>query len=326
MNEMCLQRSEPMEYQSIDLARELSITSIFTVHYFEYSKSFVFTGERHDFWELVCVDSGTVIIQADEHEEILHKGDMIFHKPNEFHALRADGISSPSLFVISFSCNSECMKFFENRRVKINQTEHFYLGQILAEAQHAFSTDLHHPFINRLERRKQQTFGSEQILSMTIELMLLSIYRRYNTIGSGFLFETSDQSFHPATHRNHAELIQQVEAFMYRNVYHKLTINDICHANMVGRSNLQNIYHKERGYGVMEGFTRIRIEEAKRLIRDGNYTFNQIADRLNYSSYQFFSLQFKKHTHLSPSEYRSSIRQYTVAALEEGQLPPQKIE
>ena len=61
--------------------------------------------------ELVCVDSGSIYVTAGDKELLLAPNEMIFHKPNEFHALRGDGVSSPNLIVISFECKDPCMRF-----------------------------------------------------------------------------------------------------------------------------------------------------------------------------------------------------------------------
>lgn len=39
------------------LTDEVKIDKLYTVHFFEYPKYFKFTGERHDFWELVYVEA-----------------------------------------------------------------------------------------------------------------------------------------------------------------------------------------------------------------------------------------------------------------------------
>ena len=45
-----------MEYQKTALNREITVNEIVTVHYFEYTKDFAFSGEMHDFWEMVYID------------------------------------------------------------------------------------------------------------------------------------------------------------------------------------------------------------------------------------------------------------------------------
>ena len=77
-----------MTYIKTTLKREIAIDSIITIHYFEYMKDFVFHGESHDFWEFLYVDQGSVIVQAGENHFRMEAGDIIFHEPNEFHAIR----------------------------------------------------------------------------------------------------------------------------------------------------------------------------------------------------------------------------------------------
>ena len=70
-----------MEYESIILKDEITVRKIYTIHYFEYMKNFEFSGETHDFWELQCVYKGEIKVL----DHILKAGQVIFHKPNEFH-------------------------------------------------------------------------------------------------------------------------------------------------------------------------------------------------------------------------------------------------
>lgn len=145
------------QYESISLVENFVITRIYSIHYFEYSKDFVYTGEYHDFWELLCVDAGEIFVTADKKEICLRAGEMIFHKPNEFHALRANGKDAPSLMVVSFDCEAECMSYFCDRIVTINPTERFFLGQIITEAKRTFSIPLNNPNICKLERKPGET-------------------------------------------------------------------------------------------------------------------------------------------------------------------------
>ena len=71
------------EYTGTRLNDEIKISRLYTVHYFEYSKRFSFTGESHDFWELVYADKGDVTVFADDKSFVLEQGNVIFHKPNE---------------------------------------------------------------------------------------------------------------------------------------------------------------------------------------------------------------------------------------------------
>ena len=98
-----------MGYVSTRMKKEINIESIVTIHYFEYMKNFVFQGESHDFWELLYVDKGEVSVRAENEWLTLHAGDIIFHRPNEFHAFESIGEKAPNLVAISFYCFSPAM-------------------------------------------------------------------------------------------------------------------------------------------------------------------------------------------------------------------------
>lgn len=97
----------------------INVSAFYTFHYHEYSPSFAFQGESHDFWELVYVDAGTVFFSRNRQtEEIATSGQCIFHQPNEFHTIRANKSSPASVFIITFECKSTAMQFFKEKKFK----------------------------------------------------------------------------------------------------------------------------------------------------------------------------------------------------------------
>ena len=113
----------------IELENTIEIEKIVSIYYFEYAKDFVFKGEKHDFWEFLYVDKGQAEVMADTEGYKLEEGDIIFHKPNEFHSVWANGRIAPNLIVMSFVCNSPAMKFFETRFFELKLMKKKYIGQ-----------------------------------------------------------------------------------------------------------------------------------------------------------------------------------------------------
>ena len=60
--------------------------------------------------------------------------------------------------------------------------------------------------------------------------------------------------------------------------------------------------------GVIEYFRNLKVEQAKILIREGNYNFTEISELLGYSSIHYFSRHFKQATGFSPTDYARSIK------------------
>jgi len=156
----------------------LRINKIFSIHNYEYNKEFSYSGEAHDFWEMVYVDKGTIDAIAGDTKHSLIKGDIIFHKPNEFHDLAANGRIAPNLIVLSFSCKSPGIKWFNNKILRIGNEEKNLLARILHEAGNAFSSKQNDPLLLSLQRKENQIFDSEQLIRLYLEQLLIGLIRR----------------------------------------------------------------------------------------------------------------------------------------------------
>jgi hypothetical protein len=99
-----------------------------------------------------------------------------------------------------------------------------------------------------------------------------------------------------------------VSKYLEDNIAKRLTLSDICRDNLVGRSYLQKIFREKTGGGAMEYFGTLKIDAAKRMIREGTHNFTEIAALLGYNSIHYFSRHFKKVTGMTPSEYASSVK------------------
>lgn len=291
-----------MDYISINLNDFISIGKLYTIHYFEYMKDFSFAGESHDFWEFIYVDKGAVRITMDATEVVLHKGDIAFHRPNEFHKVIASENTAPNLIVISFSCHSPAMTYFRRKILKLDDRERALLADILIEARKLFDCVLDDPYMKMMPKKPNVPSGTEQLIRLYLELFLIHVYKR--TTGS------STELKGPIL-KNSTDVFRRIVDYMELHISSKLTIERICKDNMIGRTQLQKIFQKECGMGIIEYYSKLKIDTAKHLIRNGNMNFSQIAEQLGYTSIHYFSRQFKKITDMTPSEYASSVKAIT---------------
>ncbi len=295
-----------MAYVSTILRNDIIIEKIVSIHYFEYMSDFFFEGESHNFWEFCCVDKGEVEVTADHQSHTLQKGQIIFHKPNEFHMLRANGKTAPNLVVMSFDCTSPAMDFFRDKILTLTDSERSLLAQIITEAKKCFSTPLDDPYLQKLERAVPSPFASEQLIRLYLEQFLLMVCRRCQENPDA----VPTKSLKTA---NDSQIYLRVLAYLENHLYEHISIEDICRDNLIGRSQLQKLFRERSDSGVINYFSNMKIDMAKQLIRERHLNFSQIAERLGYTSVHYFSRQFKKLTGMSPSEYASSIK-----ALSEG--------
>lgn len=296
-----------MAYVSITLKQDIMIDRLYTIHYFEYTNDFIFNGESHPFWEFLYVDKGEVIINAGSRQLSLKKDEVIFHKPDEFHAVRSNGRIAPNLIVISFACDSPCMDFFAEKTFSLSRTERQLLAQIILEAKQLFATPLNDPWTQKMERVAAPPFGCEQLIRLYLEQFLLHLIRRSQPVPCYTNITFSE--------KNGAEdaLYQQLIAYLEKHLDSQLTLERICQDNLISYTRLVRIFRERHNCSVMKFFTNMKINAAKQLIRAQDLNFTQIADALGYSSVHYFSRHFKKLTGMSPSEYAASAKMITEA-------------
>ena len=81
-------------------------------------------------------------------------------------------------------------------------------------------------------------------------------------------------------------------------------------ASDVGLSRAQLHRKMKEITGIATGrFLRnLRMEQAARLLREGNVNVSQVADKVGYADQAHFSTAFKTHFGMSPSEYMEKNR------------------
>ncbi len=286
------------EYTGTRLNDEIKISRLYTVHYFEYSKRFSFTGESHDFWELVYADKGDVTVFADDKSFVLEQGNVIFHKPNEWHNVRANGVDAANITIITFASPSKAMSFFENKMLTVGQKQKELLSKIVSEYTNAFKTPLNDPYTTHLERRSDAAVASEQLIKLFLCEFLI-LFLRNNPSGR--------QRTVRSIHSSDATLNLLIN-YMEQNITKTVTLKELMEYSGTNRTAIENIFRENLGKGAVEYFLILKIELAKKYLREDNYNITQISEILGYSSIHYFSRQFKKITGMTPTEYLLSIK------------------
>lgn len=306
-----------MEYTGIRLSETFKVEELFTIHYFEYMSDFSFPGESHNFWEFVCVDKGEVEIIADGVSHLLRKGDIAFHRPNEFHAVKATGITAPNLIVVSFQCRGCEMDFFSNKFLHVDELERSILAEIIIEAKNSFKDRLDNPYQTEMIPHPEAPLAYRQMIRLYLEQLLIHMMRRY----SACLNQTPKAAVKAMKAKNDSEIFRNVNRYLNDNLSCHMTVDQICRNTLVSRSQLQKIVHNITGLSIIEYFLELKIEAAKTLIRTGSMNFTQISEHLGYMSIHYFSRQFKKTTGMTPSEYASSIKAMADGSFRHKQHP-----
>ena len=270
------------------------VRSIVTIHYHEFGPEYRFTGEQHDFWEMVYIDKGRVEIQRDADILILKQGEILFHEPNEFHTIRSLD-SAPNVVVISFNCPSAAMGHFVKFRTLLNDTLKTYLSSIMKEAEKTYGVRGTNPELRRLKRQKNAPVGGEQLIKTYLEQFLIFLLRSV---------EKETASTFPQRDGREDPLVSMMKAYIEEHLEENVRIQDLCREFDYSRSYLCRRFMQKTGQSLMEYSTRRKIKEAKRLIRETGMNFAQVSAQLAFENPQYFSRVFKRVTGMTPSEFK----------------------
>ena len=83
-----------------------------------------------------------------------------------------------------------------------------------------------------------------------------------------------------------------------------LSVKDISAHVFLSASYVCTFFKNETGRTLNQYITEYRMEKAKQLLQDSRYKIAAVSSRVGYSDGNYFGKSFKKHTGLSPSEYR----------------------
>ncbi|MBR2871143.1 MAG: helix-turn-helix transcriptional regulator [Clostridia bacterium] len=274
----------------------LVINGIITVHYFEFSKNFKHDGESHDFWEIVYADKEDIICSADGKEILLKSGQMLFHKPNVWHTLASDGKHAPTVFIISFDCRSEAMRFFEDKVITLDKQSLKYVYAIIDEAKNSFDIPYSNPYAKKLEIHKNPSLGGVQLIKNFLEIMLIGIMRSLTEDKGEKVFITNND--------NADKMVKDTIKLLKEHVEDKISIDDVCKKTSYSRAYLFKKFKQTTGSSVMEYYLNLKIERGKQLIRENDLSVKQIADILCFDTPNYFSKTFKKKTGLTPLQYK----------------------
>ena len=285
------------KYFKHKLENLINVSKIVTIHAFEFEKRFKSAGEAHDFWEIVYAEKEDVLCTADGKSVELSQGELLFHKPNEFHTLAANGKSAPSVFIFSFVCKSDAMLFFENKKFKPDKGSVQLLYSILDVGKNTFDIPYSDPNAKRMRLLKTPTLGGEQLIKNYLEIFLINLLRSHTeTNGENKVFLQGKEFS--------AKPVKSVMEALQNGIYQALTIDDICAQTAYGRAYLFRVFKAATGKTIMEFYAELKIDRAKQLLRENELSVKEIAELLAFNEPNYFTKTFKRVTGLTPTAYK----------------------
>ena len=284
-----------MEFKLKTLENILSVPKIANVHFFEFPRGYETRDDKHPFCELLFINGGKVSVRSNEYSGTLGKNALIIHGANRLHSFSCPKNAESSLVIIGFECQNAALAQFGKRPVCLNETEVKQMAAIVKEGRNVFAPPYNVPVYDMV-KKKNQVFGSEQMLRGLLETFLLGLIRKYE------YFECADEN--DEMDFAIGEIIEYVDS----NYTERITIDELAFLFRTNRSTLCKEFRLATGKTLNGYVTDKKIEKAKQKLEKGIKSVTQIADELNFESVPYFCKFFKKHTGLTPSQFQRTPR------------------
>lgn len=268
-----------------EIPRMVRVKSINTAFHLQYEENYYFSGEAHNFWELVFISEGSAAIAKNNRVFNLNSGDIAFHPPMEFHRIWSEG-KPFKLLVISFSAfDDEVLERLGEGIFSLNISQQHTLKSLVEEIYDIFDVDDISLFSHGENPLLLQTALTKFELFL-LELLTFSDYEKRR-----------DKSL-PARQFSH------IIKTMNNNMEKDLSVSEMAELSSLSVSNLKRICHKYTGVGPAKHFLTLKMLRAMQLLKSG-MNVTEVSRSLGFSSQSYFSATFRRETGKSPKEYRN---------------------
>ena len=288
-----------MEYVLKKLDDSVRVTGIANVHFFEFPQNFYTKIEKHPFYELVYVSSGSLTVASDDYNGKLEKNRLIIHRAGEFHSLKCTSGHNPTVIIVGFTCTGSNLSRFSTAPVLLDDAQIKKLAEIVIEGRNVFAPPYDVPKYD-MKKKKNAPFGAEQMLKNLLEYFIIGLFRK-NELNAPTLIEEELSTASPV---NANEIVSYIDD----NFKERITLDELAFLFRTNRSTLCKVFKNSTGKTISEYVSDKKLQVAKNKIETTDKTLTEIAENLNFESIHYFTRFFKKHLGITPSEYRNQCK------------------
>lgn len=241
-------------------------------------------------FELLVVMEGKGHMMLDHDSILLHQQDICVIHPSQVYEIDSSLDESIDFMIFTFDVFSSFQTEGESFQ-KIGSDEQFPLQGKLAIPSHSHiieEVEILYSFKN-----KKQAFYQRLMFENIIHKLL--------------------QHQYAPPEKDSFTAIEEARQYIDGHFNEQISIELLAEKADLSPKYFSALFKKECGISVSDYMTRLRVNEAKRMLVSGDETVRQIAAQIGYSDEFYLSRKFKKTVGMAPSTYRQK-RKRKVAA------------
>ena len=257
----------------------LRITKVYTCFFQESARDFYFRGERHAPYELTYVDKGELHNLVNGSDMVLRQGELAIVDREDWHMQYADG--QVSFLTVTFDLANDLLSPLTGKALSLP----------------AGARD---PLKRFLDQHTSGDAFTYDYLEALLKIILIELLRSGSApVRSAAL---------PSTARAENQIVDQALQIISQRSHCPPSLKELAGAVHVSVPYLCRLFDTHVGIPPGQYITKIRLEECKVLLRQGELSMGDVAAKMGFSSAQHFSRQFKHYCGLTPTEYTRSLR------------------
>lgn len=242
-----------------------------------------------NWFELTVAIEGKGKIYNDDDFIKIANGDIFLSFPGDMHKIESDGNSPLKYAFLSFCLENDKYKdvyakitreFYEcKKRVFKNNTVTVLIDSLISEL-------------------IADEYDKEDVITHVLHQIVILSCRAFLCHGQ----ETNALNI-----GKNEIMCYKIMRYIDNNVFIIKNLTELSEYFNYNYSYLAKIFKNTTKSTISEYLSKKKLERAKALISEGNFSFTQISEILNYSSIYSFSKSFKLRYGISPTEYKKNI-------------------
>ena len=273
----------------------IDVKELIALEYLDFEGKYKNYVEKHDFYELCYVDEGEITLISDDTKYELCKNDIVLIKPNAMHSYFSKKGNKNKVFVICFESPSHTLKPLTETVFSLDESLIYCIQKIIEENKNTFKMNEN----DLLELLSFPSFGGQQAIIIQLEYLLIGLLRNLSSNKNPAVVFLNGEKFY-------ADLVDIIIGYLKSNIQQKITLGDICDKFNYSRSFICKIFKEQTGESLITYFNKLKIEEAKKILKETDISITDISELLGFAEAKYFGATFKKHVGISPLAYREA--------------------
>ncbi len=266
---------------------------VFVIRNPRYTRSYM---HAHNYFEMVFVVDGSITFCFEnEPDRVLHSGEAVIIAPGSRHDINIRDDTSIA-YVVCIRKSTFQTTFFRQLEGS-NLLSYFFQTILQGEGRPNFlmfylkdSTKINRILRSSIIECAAGDAYSNAVVISLIQLVFLELLRSYSQTISYYNYEMgSDFSL----------VLQYIQ-----HNYRTLSLPELASFFHYSEPHLCTLIKKNTGHTFSDLVRELRLEDAKRCLRDTDMKIGEIAEKVGYNSADHFSRVFRKAMQQSPQDYR----------------------